>query len=683
MSGYVLSGGALERHTPQEVLRVEPWGPHAVRVRAAATAIDPGLPGALDPTPPASDAEATVHDDGSARLVNGRLAVVADAGGNLRFQRTADGRELLAEQPPAREWLPGSRRHRPLGDGSYHLEQRFAARPGERLFGLGQHPNGRLDQKGLVVDLVQSNTEVAVPFLHSSHGYGLLWHNPAAGRVELAEDTTRWVAESAQQIDYWITAGDTPAQIAASYAGATGRPPLLPEWATGFWQSKLRYRTQEELLAVAREHTRRGLPLSVIVCDFFHWPRMGDWRFEPAEWPDPAAMAAELAELGVELAVSVWPTVAADSENHDALRTAGLLVRDARGGLLTTRAPARGRGQDHQPVAHYDPTEPRAREFLWQRLRENYHALGVTAFWLDACEPDVPPESAARARYAAGPGPQVGALYGHLHTQAVADGLRSVGVDRPLSLVRSAWAGSQRHGAALWSGDIEASFESLAAQIRAGLNVALSGIPWWNTDIGGFLGGDPDDPAYRELLVRWFQYGTFSPIMRLHGDRAPNQPWTTAMTGGPNEVWSYGEEAYPILAAHLRLRERLRPYLGALSEAAHRTGTPPMRPLFFDFPEDGRAWAVDDEFLLGPDLLVAPVAQAGARARPVYLPAGTRWLDPATGAVHAGGTAVEAAAPLERIPLFVREGAAVAAAVAAARTPQDPDTPHPAGRDRT
>jgi alpha-D-xyloside xylohydrolase len=236
-------------------------------------------------------------------------------------------------------------------------------------------------------------------------------------------------------------------------------------------------------------------------------------------------------------------------------------------------------------------------------------------------------------------------------------------VDRPLSLVRSAWAGSQRHGAALWSGDIDATFASLSAQVRAGLNVALSGIPWWNTDIGGFLGGDPDDPAYRELLVRWFQYGAVSPIMRLHGDRAPNQPWTTEMTGGPNEVWSYGEEAYPILVAHLRLRERLRPYLAELSEAAHRTGAPPMRPLFFEFPADERAWAVDDQFLLGPDLLVAPVTQLGVRARSVYLPAGARWLDPVTGTVHDGGAEIEAAAPLERIPLFVRDGAPVTAAL--------------------
>lgn len=662
MPAFVRATGGLELRTPQEIVWIEPWGPDAVRVRAAVTAIETGLPGVLDDVaPPSPGAVQVVRDDGSARVVNGRLAVEVDSGGRIRFLHAATGRELLAEKQP-HIGHSGPRVFSPRGDGSYQVQQHFAAYEDERIFGLGQNPNGRLDQKGVVVDLIQANTVAAIPFLHSSRGYGLLWHNPALGRVELGMDTTRWVAESTGRLDYWITAGDTPAEIMSSYADATGHPPLLPEWASGFWQSKLRYRDQDELLAVAREYARRDLPLSVIVCDFFHWPRMGDWRFEPGEWPEPGAMVAELSALGVKLAVSVWPTVEQDSDNHDALRANGLLVRDVQGGLLTMHWPSREHG--YRPMVHYDATHPDARRFLWEQLSEHYLTHGITVFWLDACELDLPPHLAARAVYAAGPGPQAGNLYPLLHAQGVADGLRSAGEDRPLTLIRSAWAGSQRHGAALWSGDIPTTFASLATQIRAGLNVAMSGIPWWNTDIGGFHGGDPDDPAYREVLVRWFQYGTFSPIMRLHGDRAPNQAFSTSMSGGPNEVWSYGEEAYEILAAHLRLRERLRPYLAELSEAAHRTGAPPMRPLFFGFPGDERAWTVDDQFLLGPDLLVAPVTEAGARSRPVYLPAGTRWWQTGTGTVHDGGGTVDAPAPLARIPVFVREGAAVAAAFA-------------------
>ncbi|MCD9873394.1 glycoside hydrolase family 31 protein [Streptomyces guryensis] len=657
---YQHVGAALERRTAAEILRVEPWGPHAVRVRAAADTIDDELDWALDlPPQEAEGASVLVGEDKTARLVNGRLTVEADTDGRLRFLRTgeADGpRELLAEKRPY-HGCPGPRVHTARGDGTYTAEQIFEAYDGERVHGLGQQPHGGLDHKGRVIDLVQRNTVVTIPFLHSSRGYGLLWNNPATGRVELATDATRWVAEQTRQIDYWIVAGDTPAEITAAYADATGHPPLLPGWASGFWQSKLRYRTQAELLAVAREHHRRGLPLSVIVCDFFHWTRMGDWSFDPQDWPDPAAMTKELHSLGVRLLVSVWPTVQDDSAGFEALRACGGLVRDSHGGLLRQHWPARGGDERYLPMTYYDATHPRARHLLWNRLRANYTDLGVTAFWLDACEPDLSPALASRAVHHAGPGPQVGNIYGREHARGVAEGLREAGDDRPLSLIRSAWAGSQRFGAALWSGDILPTFDSLAAQVRAGLNVALSGIPWWHTDIGGFLGGNPDDPAYRELLIRWFQYGTFSPLMRLHGDREPNQPFSATMTGGPNEIWSYGEQAYPILREHLLLRERLRPYLHELAETAHRTGAPPMRPLFFDFPEDLASWDVDDQFLLGPDLLVAPVTEAGARERTVHLPQGSDWVDAATGVEHRGGRDLSVPAPLERIPVFVRAGA--------------------------
>ncbi|WP_035841549.1 glycoside hydrolase family 31 protein [Kitasatospora azatica] len=655
---YSIRSGGLERHTAEEILRIEPWGPHAVRVRAASGTVDPCAPGALESPAPSPGAELSVADDGSARLINGRIVVEAAADGRLRFVDAASGRKLLADKAPYAHH-PGPRVHTAGG----RTEQHFEAYDGERLHGLGQHLHGRLDQKGCVIDLVQANTVAAVPFLHSSRGYGLLWNNPATGRVELGADITRWTSDGGRRIDYWITAGDTPAQILDAYTLATGRPPLLPDWASGFWQSKLRYRTQDELLAVAREYKDRGLPLSVIVCDFFHWPNMGDWRFEESEWPDPTAMVAELEGLGVKLAVSVWPTVEPGSDTFDELRSAGQLVQDAAGGLMTFPWPSRSAEEPMRPMAYYDATNPAARAALWQRLNDNYRAHGVTCFWLDACEPDVTPDVAERAVYAAGPAAEVANLYPVLHTRTVADGLRAAGDDRPLSLVRSAWAGSQKYGALLWSGDIPTTFDSLARQIRAGLNVAMSAIPWWNTDIGGFAGGDPDDPAYRELLIRWFQYGTFTPVMRLHGDRAPNQPFSATFTGGPNEVWSYGEQAYGILRDHVLLRERLRPYVHALSEDAHRTGAPPMRPLFFEFPEDGHAWDIDDQFLLGPDLLVAPVYLAGARTRQVYLPSGARWLDPATGRVFEGGTTLDADAPLERIPFFVREGAAIAPVV--------------------
>jgi alpha-D-xyloside xylohydrolase len=235
--------------------------------------------------------------------------------------------------------------------------------------------------------------------------------------------------------------------------------------------------------------------------------------------------------------------------------------------------------------------------------------------------------------------------------------MHAAGEHDVVSLMRSAWAGSQRWGAFLWSGDIPATFESLATQVRAGLNVGLSGIPWWSTDIGGFHGGDPGNPEYRELIVRWFQYGMWCPLFRLHGDRLPRSPLSQAMSGGPNEVWSYGDEVYAILADILRLRERIKPYVLEQMAAATERGTPPMRPLWFDFPADARAWDIEDEYLFGPCVLVAPVTEFGARSRHLYLPEGGEWTDAYSREVHGGGQWVTVAAPLQRIPVFLRDGA--------------------------
>ena len=272
------------------------------------------------------------------------------------------------------------------------------------------------------------------------------------------------------------------------------------------------------------------------------------------------------------------------------------------------------------PVAFYDPTNPRTRQRVWNLIKQNYLSLGVRAFWLDASEPELNPAHPANLTLHAGPGAEVAGIYPRDNARLFAEGMATAGQPPTVLLSRSAWAGSQRYGAAVWSGDIPATWESLRQQVRAGLNIAISGIPWWTTDIGGFHGGDPGDPAYQELITRWFQYGVFCPLFRLHGDRLPRLPTGYAMTGGPNEAWSYGDLAYERIVAALRLRERLRPYLHQQMRLASCDGLPPMRPLFVDFPQDPGAWDVDDEFLFGPDLLVAPVLEPGARARDVYLP---------------------------------------------------------------
>jgi alpha-D-xyloside xylohydrolase len=628
-----------------ETLRVEAWGRDGLRVRAtAASAIRDDLPHALlEPTP--ADAQIEVGPEG-AIVRNGAITAELDREGRLRFL-DADGDELLAE--PSHHWnrLP-PRQFKPVGGDHFRLELRFKGYEGERFYGLGQQQHGRLDQKGCVVDLLQRNSWVCIPFLLSSRGYGFLWNNPGVGRVELSADRTRWIAEATPQLDYWVTAG-TPTEIATAYAGATGHAPLLPEWASGFWQCKLRYRTQEELLAVAREYHRRGLPLAVIVADYFHWTLQGDWRFDPECWPDPAGMVRELDEMGVKLMVSIWPTVNALSENYDEMERRGMLVRTVRG------VPAHMPFVDTHPegsvyLHYYDPTNPEARRFIWERVREGYYRHGVRVWWLDACEPEMKPMDADNVRTHLGDGLATINVYPLMHARAFYEGMRDEGEEEVLTLCRSAWAGSQRYGAAVWSGDILSTFEALQAQVRAGLNIGVSGIPWWTTDIGGFDGGDPATPYFRELIVRWFQYGAFCPLFRLHGNRKP----FTDSSGAPNEFWSFGEEAYEIIREVLFMRERLRPYVMAQMQVAHERGIPPMRPLFFDFAQDEACWAVEDAFLFGPDLLVAPVLHEGARSRRVYLPAGARWTDAWTDETFEGGQWITADAPLERIPLYLR-----------------------------
>jgi alpha-D-xyloside xylohydrolase len=329
-------------------------------------------------------------------------------------------------------------------------------------------------------------------------------------------------------------------------------------------------------------------------------------------------------------------------------------VKNARGAAAHTLF------ADTQPegpiyIHYYDATHPEARRYVWDKVRQGYYRHGIRVWWLDADEPEMYPMDPENVRYFLGDGRAVTNLYPLMHARGFYEGMQAEGEEEILALSRSAWAGSQRYGAAVWSGDVPSTFDALRLQVRAGLNMALSGIPWWTTDIGGFHGGDPDDLAFRELIVRWFQYGAFCPIFRLHGFREPADNWRD--TGGPNEVWSFGERAYGIICELLFLRERLRPYIMDQMALAHQKGIPPMRPLFFDFPQDEAAYQAQDAYMFGPDLLVAPVLEGGARRWRLYLPAGATWQDAWTEEGYAGGQWIETQAPLDRIPLYLRDGA--------------------------
>lgn len=665
ISPFKRDGDAVEWRGDGEVLRVEPWGADSVRVRASRTGpLRDEMWALLQPGP----TEAHVEFTGNRAVIsNGSIVVVLEARTEPVWKTgypthhcaltfLDDGGRVLFEEIDAGGALQRiARDHRPNGGGDVRLTASFTPQPGERLAGMGQYQQDILDIKGSTFELAHRNSQVSVPFVVSDRGYGFLWHNPAIGRCTFAANRTEWVAESTTQLDYWVTAGDTPAQILANYADATGHVPMMPEHGLGLWQSKLRYWNQEQVLEVAREHARRGIPVDVFVIDFFHWPQMGDFRFEEEFWPDPTVMVKELRELGMEVMVSVWPQISLASENYDRMRKDNLLVTADRG--IDIQMHFGG------PSAFLDPTNPDTRTFLWDKIRQNYVKHGIRMFWLDEAEPELGLYHFDNYRLHAGPMLQTGNIYPQQFSRVFADGAAEEGETEIVNLVRAAWAGSQRYGALVWSGDIHSDWTDLRRQITAGVHMGVAGIPWFTTDIGGFGGGRADDPRFKELLVRWFQFGAFSPVMRLHGDRSPSEPVVAAdgsarlNSGAPNEIWAFGEDVYAVLRHYVGLREKLRPYLRRVMRDAHEHGMPVMRGLFLEFPNDPRTWDVTDQFVLGDELLVAPVVESGARSRSVYLPAGARWTDLASGDTHDGGQVVLIQAPIGTIPVFARDGA--------------------------
>jgi len=652
--------GALHYRYDAERVIIEPWGTNSLRVRASKMPEMPSELWALEEQLE-NKAQIVIHEY-SAEIVNGKIKAVINNIGKVFFYNQR-GELLLEEFVRNREdpfadtcsaLLVEAREFKPLIGGDYSLNMRFVSNSDEKIYGMGQYQQDFLNMKGADLELAHRNSQASVPFMISSLGYGFLWNNPAVGRVNFAKNITTWEAFSTKKLDYWITAGDMPAEIEEAYAAVVGKVPMMPEYGLGFWQCKLRYQTQEELLEVAREYKRRELPIDVIVADFFHWPKQGDFRFDPVYWPNPDEMITELKEMGIELMVSVWPMVDYLSENFEEMKAKGLLTRVDKGVRI-----------DHTYMGntiHYDTTNPEAREYVWKKCKKNYYDKGVKIFWLDEAEPEYSVYDFENYRYHLGPNTQIGNIYPVMYAKTFFDGMSEEGQKQVVNLLRCAWAGSQKYGALVWSGDIHSSFASLRNQMVAGLNMGIAGIPWWTTDIGGFFGGDVNDEDFKEVLIRWFQYGTFCPVMRLHGYRMPYQPQYGAsggaacVSGASNEVWSYGERVYEICQKYLNIRENLRTYTRERMKEAHEKGTPVMRPLFYDFPEDSKSWGIENQYMYGPDILVTPVAHENMEAMEVYLPAGTVWTNAWTKEVFDGGQSVVVKTPIEQIPLFTRKG---------------------------
>lgn len=658
--------GRLIYHYDAEELWIEPWGKNAVRVRATKNAQMPLDDWALLPKSE-NDLEEGEKEirirvtEAGGELINGKLKIFLTQGGKITIQNQ-NGKVLLEEYWRNRRDVTDSkcsaieveaREFRPNVGGDYHLTMRLESQDkNEKIYGMGQYQQPYLNLKGSDLELAHRNSQASVPFAVSSLGYGILWNNPGIGRAVFGTNIMSFESYATKVLDYWFVAGDTPAEIEEGYAAVTGTVPMMPEYGLGFWQCKLRYQTQEELLEVVREYKRRKLPLDVIVIDFFHWPRQGEWKFDPVYWPDPDAMVKELQELGVELMVSIWPTVDRQSENYEEMLEKGYLIRTERGfrtGLNFEGA-----------TIHYDATNPNAREYVWDKVKQNYYKKGIKIFWLDEAEPEYTAYDFDNYRYYRGTDLEIGNIYPVEYARTFYEGMEKEGQKNIVNLLRCAWAGSQKFGTLVWSGDIASSFSSMKNQLAAGLNMGLAGIPWWTTDIGGFHGGNPNDPQFRELFVRWFQWGAFCPVMRLHGDREPRQPQygttggATCCSGAANEVWSYGEDVYKICKKYMEMREQMRAYTRRLMAEASEKGTPVMRTLFYEFPEDPYCWEVEDIYMYGDKLLVAPILESGAERRNIYLPAGYSWQDCETKVIYEGGQRVEIPVSMETMPVFLK-----------------------------
>ena len=627
-----------------EVLRISACGKNAIRFQAfpGCKVIDTDYN--LMPQP--AQAEITVEEHGVA-LRCGTLTARLDEGGNVSFY---DRERMILSEKPEHTFGGKCRRYVNKGHDSWTADVSFWPHEEEHFFGIGHSWDNEFDLKGTVIDLKHINAKCTVPYVYSSRGYGFLWNVPSIGRVDFAKNKTRWHSDCCQAIDYVVISG-SPMETCETLADLTGHAPVMPDWATGFWQCRLRYESQEELLGVVRRYRELGIPLSAIIVDYFHWTEQGDYKFDPKYWPDVKAMADEIHETDTKLIVSMWPTINEKSENYRHMVDNNMLIRTARGSDRLF--------DFYGWQAQIDVSNPATREYVWSKLKENYADQGVDAFWFDVSESEIWPEHFDNLITSRGRGEMTALMYPYDYARLVYEGQKAMGRKEIVTLIRGAYLGSQKYAALVWSGDIPSTFESLQHQVNAGLNMAMCGIPWWNTDIGGFYGGDTQSDYFRELIVRWFQFGLFCPVMRLHGTRVRHGERSDIIepSGDPNEIWSFGDRNFGIIRNILQLRENLRPYIGAQMKTASEKGWPVIRPMFFTYPQDENCWKLNDQYLFGDDILFAPIMKQGQTSRMVYVPEG-EWILTKDGTVYTQGTH-EIHAEIDEFIALVRKGAAV------------------------
>ena len=517
--------------------------------------------------------------------------------------------------------------------------QTFMLDDADALYGLGEFRDSYMNLRGKERELIQFNTQSAVPVIWSVRGWGMMWDNPSRTVYRDTPEGMSFSSDRGDIIDYYFFAGEKPDDIIASYRLLTGAQPMLPAWAFGYHQSRNRYHNEAELVEVASRMKELGVPMASIFIDYHYWGKYGtgSHRFDESLWPDIKALTKRLRDdFGTHSVITMWPCFKEGIDNYNRLDSAGAILHGAKAidGVL------------------YDPFNPEGRR-LYREMIADIIDSGIDGWFLDGVEPDDKNSFLPTVTHD-GPATKVHSAYPLVHTSNFREALdKQRPGQRHYMLTRCAWAGQQRNGTAIWSGDIPTTFDELSKQIPAGLQFTAAGVPYWTTDIGGYLKGNPKSPAYREVFTRWFQYGTFCPVFRNHGRRHPFN------TNGPNEIWSYGDTVQQIVTDYIALRYDLMPYIYSLSARVTMDGYTPMRLLAFDFAGDSRVLDIKDQFMYGPAFLVCPITTAGATSREVVLPAGADWIDYRSARTSKGGTTVTADAPREWMPLYVRAGSVI------------------------
>jgi len=699
--------------TTAGTMRIEVCGNRVVHVVASPTSEIPNPKVPVVTQPCTAEKLQVQSAKNVVKILTDAIAVTVDlATGALSFL-SKDGEPLLAEPKDGGKAfdVPSAFEMK-----TWQVQQSFSAPSDEALYGLGQHQEGIFNVRGLPIRLHQANTNISIPFLLSSKGYGILWNNPsltdfnpadqsiaidptsgkgkfstgakgvygfllssdnrnqlvvevngqhvidlhnmwlptsASGYVELEankeyevsakggpggvqlavrppQDTTTFRSEVGQAIDYYFFYGPELNRVIADYRQLTGEAPLFPKWAYGYLQCRERYHSQQEILDTAAEFRKRKIPVDALIQDWQYWGKYG-WsamKFDEQYYPQPKEMMDQLHSEDLHMLISIWSRFGEDTDVYRRMKAQGLLIP----GEVWT-----------------DFFNPAAQTTFWSELNKGIFQVGMDGWWMDASEPEF---DVLKGRQTfLGSGESVRNAYPLYVTKAIYEGQRAT-TDRKrvVILTRSAFAGQQRNAASSWSGDITGDWITLQRQIPAGLSFSMSGMPYWTTDIGGFF--RPKDQytsdAYHEVLIRWFQYGAFCPLFRVHG-YVSNA-----------ELWNYGPKVENILTQYDELRYRLMPYIYSAAWGVTSKGETLMRALPLEFSSDPGARAVSDQFMFGPSLLISPVTTEGATQRTLYLPAGSDWVDFWTGKRAKGGQSIMAEAPLDRIPIYVKSGSIVA-----------------------